>query len=279
MKHLVTGCLLLFYFLSVFAQVVTSEPVFFSENDPVTVLFHADEGTAGLKDYAGDVYAHTGVITAEDGNWDYVIAGWSENTEKAKLVKVSANTYKLEISPSVREFYNVPLGVTIHQLAFVFRNSDGSKQGKDTDDKDVFISLSTEGPALKINSPLRNQLFNQGEPVHIHVSAFQSDSLKLYVNDIPVAGNNEQSISFSFDTTLSKLYTIKAKMKNSDTIISDSVKVFVTGNIPQQTLPAGSRKGIHYTGETSARLVLFAPLKKPFLFWVILTDGIWLKIR
>ena len=34
-----------------------------SEPGPVTITFHADRGDQGLSGYAGDVYAHTGVIT------------------------------------------------------------------------------------------------------------------------------------------------------------------------------------------------------------------------
>ena len=44
---------------------VTTDPAMPIASQPVVITFHADEGTAGLKGYSGDVYAHTGVITTQ----------------------------------------------------------------------------------------------------------------------------------------------------------------------------------------------------------------------
>ncbi len=35
----------------------------------VTIYYDASLGTAELKDFTGDVYAHTGVLTAESSGW------------------------------------------------------------------------------------------------------------------------------------------------------------------------------------------------------------------
>ena len=75
------------------AQVITTDPKFPTENSSVTVYFHADQGNQGLMDYDGDIYAHTGLITnlsESSSDWKYVIADWNENTDKAKLTKVSS---------------------------------------------------------------------------------------------------------------------------------------------------------------------------------------------
>jgi len=53
----------LFFINSLFAQVISTVPVFPTQTDELTIYFHADKGNQGLKDFTGDVYAHTGVIT------------------------------------------------------------------------------------------------------------------------------------------------------------------------------------------------------------------------
>ena len=80
---------LLFWLLAVsqfcFAQ-VTPIPALPNENKSVTLTFDATQGTAGLKDYAGEIYAHTGVITDKStstSDWKYVIAPWATNIPKA----------------------------------------------------------------------------------------------------------------------------------------------------------------------------------------------------
>ena len=138
--------LLLGTFVTLDAQVITVNPVFPTSSDAVVITFNADKGNMGLKDYAGDdVYAHTGVITDKStsgSDWKYVIAGWSTDTPKAKLIKVSANVYTLAISPSIREFYGVPAEEKILKLAFVFRNSGGSVTGRDVGGTDIFYDVA-----------------------------------------------------------------------------------------------------------------------------------------
>ena len=108
MLHRITllFCLTAFYQLSD-AQ-VTCNPILPTSTKPVTITFDATQGTAGLKDYTGDVYAHTGVITDKStsiSDWKYVIATWTTNLPKAKLTRVSPNIYTLEIAPDIRSFY------------------------------------------------------------------------------------------------------------------------------------------------------------------------------
>ena len=85
---LIQTIILLIFPWQIFAQVVTTNPTFPIENQGVIITFHAEEGNGELADYTGDIWAHTGVITnnsSSGGDWKHVIAGWSENTDKAKL--------------------------------------------------------------------------------------------------------------------------------------------------------------------------------------------------
>ena len=72
----------------IFAQVVTTIPELPTDSEPVTIIFDASQGDAGLKNFTSEIYAHTGVITQESASqsdWKYTIAEWNENTEKDQV--------------------------------------------------------------------------------------------------------------------------------------------------------------------------------------------------
>ncbi len=79
--------ILLFTTLAIHAQVITVQPPFPTASDSVTIIFDATQGNAGLKDFTGDVYAHTGVITdkSKDGHeWRHVNARGAITPRPAK---------------------------------------------------------------------------------------------------------------------------------------------------------------------------------------------------
>ena len=101
MKYIFTFVISLFFLAgSIFAQITTT-PAFPTEDQAVTITFDATQGTGGLANYTGDVYAHTGVITDQStsgSDWKYVIADWNVNIDKAKMTRISTNIYQLEIT-------------------------------------------------------------------------------------------------------------------------------------------------------------------------------------
>jgi len=111
--------------LSVNAQVIIVDPPFPTADAAVTITLNTT-GT-GLEGYSGDVYAHTGV-TVNGTNWQNVIGSWGDNNTQPKLTQTGANLYQLEITPSIRTFYNVDLSEVISELCFVFRSADASQQ-------------------------------------------------------------------------------------------------------------------------------------------------------
>src|SRR6056297_2810655 len=96
-------------------QVVETTPSPPRTDEPVTIYFNADEGTGGLANHDGDVYAHTGISTDQNAEqaWKCVKNDWptsgsfTENREDTKLTPVegTSNRYKLEVS-DIRAFYH-----------------------------------------------------------------------------------------------------------------------------------------------------------------------------
>ncbi|RLD88812.1 MAG: Por secretion system protein, partial [Bacteroidetes bacterium] len=168
------------------AQIITSDPDLSTSGQALTIYYDATLGTAGLEDFTGDVYAHTGVITDQStdmGDWKYVKTAWGTNTAETKLTLESANLYSLEIGPSIREYYGVPANESITHLAFVFRSADSSKEGKDDGGSDIFVVVYEEGLSVAIINPDRNSIVDPGTSLAFEASASQVANLVLYLNN------------------------------------------------------------------------------------------------
>ncbi|MCX6236233.1 MAG: alpha-amylase family glycosyl hydrolase [Bacteroidia bacterium] len=258
----------LLFWLLIFYQIglaqVTTNPTLPIENQLVTITFDATQGTAGLKDYTGDVYAHTGVITDKSTSatdWKYVIAAWTTNIPKAKLTRVTPNTYTLEITPDIRSFYGVPTGEIIKQMAFVFRSADQSKEGKATGGKDILVDVFSSGLNVSITNPSTNSILPLGAVLPFSASSTVSADLRLYLNNSQVKAVTGTQLDYTFSFSQSGDYWMKISASNGITTVYDSVFVNILGNQVVQTLPAGAKKGINYIDSQTARLVLWAPYK------------------
>lgn len=141
---------LLFFALLVvttgFSQVVLSP-----ENPPVdkevTVHFYADKGNAVLKGLSGDVYLHTGVITNKsiDGHdWKYVVGNWGTDDKRVLMKREGPDHYTFTLT--INTFYNLGPDDVAQQLAFVFRNADGTLVGKTTDNEDITVHVNGYKP-------------------------------------------------------------------------------------------------------------------------------------
>ena len=149
-------------------QIIECSPEFPNiKSQNVVITFHADQGNAGLKDFTGDVYAHTGVILEgnSDSDWKYVKAGWDENKDSCKLTpSLTANTYTLKID-NIKKFYNINDKdvAKVKKLAFVFRSSDGKKEGKNTGGTNIFQEVyAADEFNITVKKPSESVIFVNG---------------------------------------------------------------------------------------------------------------------
>lgn len=250
------------------AQIVSSDPDFPTASDSVIVYFDATQGTGGLKDFTGDVYAHTGVITensTSSNDWKYVITDWPDNVPKIKLERIEPNLYKLDITPSIREYYGVPEGEKILKMAFVFRNADGTKQGKADGGADIFVKVYETSFNVKFLNPEKDPSFlKTGETLNIKGVASATDNieLSLLVDGQLVKQVNNDTLAYAFSSSLAgkfELSLIGSSASASDTL-SKTVAVY-----PEQTdqnRPANLKDGVTYVNNSIVRLSLFAPYKE-----------------
>ena len=285
---------ILFLFVLIFSQfafpqVVTTSPQFPTENDSIVVYFDATKGDAGLKGFTGDVYAHTGVITTlsnGSSDWRYVMAAWGSNYPDIKMTRDSADHYHLVIGYP-RKYYSsnhqnlgaIPDNELIKQLAFVFRNSDGSKTGRDVGGADILYSLyQPNSYTLKLISPEISGNYKDplNSPVFLKstdtldiitkaaVLGTQNSSITLFINGSQINQTTSDSLNYKF---LASHYTSRINrivlVGKDNTGNTDSLKFAVVINtaVKIEPMPKGKELGINYDSPSSVTLALYAPRK------------------
>ena len=250
------------------AQVITASPALPTDNQSVTIQFDATKGTAGLKDYTGDVYAHIGVITDKStsgSDWKYVVAAWGVNVEKAKMTRIGTNQYQINLTPDIRQYFGVPANEVIQKVALVFRSGAMVNgvylEGKDTGSKDIMLEVYGAGLNFIIQKPGKNTVVQPFAPVAFSATASTTADLELYQDGKRILYYPGTSISYTFNFSAGD-HWIKAKAITPGKTIADSIFVHALSPEVKETMPTGAKKGINYPDAQSALLVLWAPYKQ-----------------
>lgn len=274
MKH---GTLLILLFISLQAssQVITSVPAFPTESSDITITFDASKGTAGLANFTGDVYAHTGVITTtstSDTNWRYVVAGWGEFIPKAKLTRSESNPniYTLVIG-NPRTYYNLTdPAEKILKLAMVFRSGAGTspvKEGKDTGGKDILLPLVEGAVNVKFDAPSRAFAFvGSADSIQFvglgDAPNLSNLTLSLFKDNSVLTTANNDTLKY----TLKDLGTgtHEVKLIGTDGASSDTAffRYIVRGTPVAEARPEGLEDGITVHQNQDVSFSLFAPGKQ-----------------
>lgn len=249
---------------------ITVSPLFPSENDLVEVVFDATKGNAGLAGYTEDIYAHTGVLTDSStgpSNWRYVKTDWGENTEETKLERIGPDLYRFYLTPTVREYYGVPLNEQIENLCFVFRSgvqvNNNWLEGKTETGGDIFYDVYQPGLFAKFISPANPFILTTaGASINIEGVANAADSLFLFLDDEllkSVAGN---SLTENITAEATGKHFVKIVATNQLETAVDSFYYYVRQPVSTMELPAGIVDGINYLDDNTAVLCLYAPEKE-----------------
>jgi glycosidase len=252
-------------------QVVELIPTFASQDDTVTVIFDATKGNAELVG-VNQVYAHTGVITnlsATPGDWRHVQGNWGTDDPKVKMQMIAPNIHRLRYH--IDSYYNVPAGETVEKLAFVFRNQDGTKVGREADGSDIYVDIYPPGFTAAITSHDDRQIIREaGDTVVIVGRSSDSANLKLFLDNSLIKSENSGIIlrdTILLDDLGFGNHLIEFTADDASTVIADSLYLLKQGAPPLMNLPAGATEGITYTGDSSVYLQLRAP-GYPFVYAV-----------
>jgi 1,4-alpha-glucan branching enzyme len=245
---------------------VTTNPVCFTADESITIIYDATQGTSGLVG-ASKVYMHSGVITdSQTGtSWQNVVGNWGADDGIGQMSKVSGTTDKWEITLTPRSYFSVNPSTTVYRLAMVFRNADGSKEGKNDANADIFIDLATDAVNLQITStnPL---LVDNGDIIPLTATTCSNAIFNLYIDNIledTQSGTNQYSYNYQVTQAAGSLVqarlTAEVGVDTNEQVFSFSVRTS-TVSAPR---PAGIVEGINYDAAdpTEVTLSLLAPLK------------------
>ena len=249
---------------------ITTNPIFAHDIDSVTIIFNSQDGNGGLKNYNGDIYAHTGVITnnsTSSSDWKYVKTSWGQNIPATKLTKIAPYTYILRISPSIRSYYGVPTTETIKKMAFVFRSETASNngsyyEGKAKDGSDIFATVYGSGLNMFLEKPDGDMFMATiGDTIHINAFSDNADSLSLYHNGLRIISTQNDSLYYPLVVNNSGNNWINAIAYSASTEIKDSFSYFIAKPTVVEPLPSGITDGINYIDNQTVILSLYAPGK------------------
>lgn len=266
-----TGLLLVLLAWTAQAQVVSTQPVFFTENTAVTITYDASQGNGALNNFTGDVYIWTGTVTnlsATNTTWRNVKSSNFGQGDPAALMTRDAtnpNLYRITFTP--RTYYPVPANETILRLGMIFKNANGSVVGRATDGSDIFVDVYQGGPAVRITTPARSanpQFVSPNVAISVAGESALASNLTLTLNGTQVAtATNATTISGSVTPTLPGRNVLKLTAGTGASAVSDSVILVVRPTVTVAALPAGAREGVTYLpGGTSVILALTAPNKQ-----------------
>ncbi|MDZ7741374.1 MAG: alpha-amylase family glycosyl hydrolase [Bacteroidota bacterium] len=259
----------IFSIIQLQAQLITTVPQFPVEDESVEVIFNATLGNGGLAGYEGDVYAHTGVITDESSSssdWRYVKSDWGQNTPETKLTRLDNDLYQLSIGPNIRDYYGVPQGEDILQMAFVFRSEDSQLTGRDEGGLDIFVDVYEQELNVVIIQPYQDELVVQeGDEIYFEVAASFANDISLFVDGELFAQTMDEVLIDSIEVSGSGKVWVKAIATDDNASVADSMYYFVRGEVELAELPDGIRPGINYLNENSVNFCLTAP-GKDFVF-------------
>ncbi|MDZ7755936.1 alpha-amylase family glycosyl hydrolase [Rhodohalobacter sp.] len=256
---------------TVAGQVITTEPAFPTEDEPLTIIFDAKEDQGGeLEGYTGSLYAHTGLIVSEanqgSSEWEYVIGTWGNNSVQPQLTSLGNDRWELEIN-DIRDFYDVPESEDkIYQIAIVFRSSDGSRQSR----PDLFIDLSDEELQVRFTSPdvsALNPYFTEvGQTVNLQIEAASAQpiaSLTLFEGETELTSTTESSLQYDYTVTNTGRTDFYTEVEDDQgNVVSDSLYIVVNPPVNVQARPNGIEDGIHYHEDpTTVTFSFYAPDK------------------
>ena len=260
----------LFISTSTVAQVIWTEPAFPTDNEEITVYFDATEGTGGLAGCNCDVYVHSGLITSNSNSpsdWKYVFTQWGQTNPDWKMDPVAGepDVYSWVISPNIRQRYNVnDPDEVIEKLAFVFRNGNGSLEGKDVGGADIFQDVFQDNNELTAGfiSPSSPSVFTQiGATISVSAGANQTATLSLYDNGNLLISLEGTVLEYDIEVTEDGTHLVEFVADNGTESISSSFTYVVPLDNPIVSLPAGAEPGINYISDTEVTFVLVAPNK------------------
>jgi hypothetical protein len=262
MKKVSAFIFLLWPMMEPMAQILVTNPAFPTMYDDIEITYNANLGNGELGGVI-PAYAHTGVITnlSESPNqWRHVVGNWGTADPEVVMQPLGNGKHRITINPST--FYDLANGEVVTQLAFVFRNVNGSLVGRNADGSDIFLPLYDGSFAAGFFLPEQSsQIIQQGESIDFLVQSSETSNINLIINGLIVSSSTGTSLNYTATAEMFGEYEVVYTADNGEEVLSDTMYYIVQPPVTIQNPPLGTQDGINYLSATSVILQLYAPLK------------------
>jgi glycosidase len=247
------------------AQVISVDPNFPTIEDVITITYDASQGNGELTGVS-PVYGHMGLITeasASPTDWQFVQGEWGTDDSNVMLSNLGNNLHQITVD--IDQFYGIPQGLEVLQLAFVFRSADGSLVGRAEDGSDIYYDIYPVGAELQVSllSPGGNQIVEMGDELTVSGVTSIAANLSILLDGLPVASeSNTTSLTHIIEVTTPGTHEVTFEASVGGSIDSESFFYTVLSDVQVQDPPADLKDGINYTSSSSMILQLHAPNKE-----------------
>jgi glycosidase len=253
----------LIFNVGIFSQIIEVSPPFPTQNDIVTIHYDASQGNGGLVGVA-PVYTHTGVVTQSGlpSSWSYVQGNWGQADPNVLMTDLGNNIHEIVID--IDQYYGFPANTNVAKLAFVFRNANGSIEGKTATMGDIFYPVYpvNGGFQAAIFHPFADILVNSNDTIPIKAQSNSNATLEVYDNGILItSASNSTIIQHDLVVNFSGDHEIILIANDGSSTISDTVNYTVIPPASVIDPPVGLVDGINYINDSTVTIKLYAPEK------------------
>jgi len=244
-------------------QIIQINPAFPTVNDIVTIQYNATQGNGDLNGVS-PVYTHTGIVTQSGlpSSWSYVQGNWGQADTNVLMTDLGNNIH--EITIDIDQYYGFPIGTNVAKLAFVFRNFDGSLEGKTATMGDIFYPIYpvNGGFQAAIFKPYSDLLVNINDTISITGKSNSSATLQLFDNGVLIADTINTTV-IEKDIIVNSFgdHQIIFVADDGITILRDTVNYVVIPAVILVDPPSGLVDGINYINDSTVTLKFYAPEK------------------
>ena len=245
------------------SQIIQISPAFPTVNDVISLHYDASQGNGGLIGIS-PVYTHTGVVTQNGlpSSWSYVQGNWGQADSNVIMTDLGNNIHELIID--IDQYYGFPPGTNVAKLAFVFRNADGSLEGKTATMGDIFYPIYpvNGGFQAAIIKPYTDLLVNINDTFSFEAQSNSNANLQLFDNGILIADTtNSTIIEKNIFVNSVGDHQLVFMADDGNTILYDTVNYVVIPPINYIDPPIGLVDGINYINDSTVTLKFYAPDK------------------
>ena len=244
-------------------QIIQISPAFPTVNDIVTIHYDATQGNGGLVGVS-PVYTHTGIITQSGlpSSWSFVQGNWGQADTNALMTDLGNNIHKIVID--IDQYYGFPNGTNVAKLAFVFRNHDGSLEGKTANMGDILYPIYpiNGGFQAAIFKPYSDLLVNINDTISFSGQSNSDATLQLFDNGVLIADTvNTTLLEKDIIVNSSGDHQIILVADDGSSVLRDTVNYVVIPALNLVDPPNGLVDGINYINDSTVTLKFYAPEK------------------